>query len=233
VRCAPIRSVPSFADDLCSGAEIRPCKAVRYALNHASRQPRLPHTLSGRGRSSGVEHNLAKVGVVSSNLIARSNLLQKNKGFWRRQRRARIPGERVGERGHKKGPWHRPRPGVKFQSERQERARTQDETRLFPSWDTSASATRHARRDRSARGCMHAQRSCAATPMQNGCFGADVVRILNMLPERWLTTGPNPDTPPQTRRRCRLYRALCTSGRYTSLRRDVGSSLVRDDMINA
>jgi hypothetical protein len=26
-----------------------------------------------RGRSSGVEHNLAKVGVVSSNLIARSN----------------------------------------------------------------------------------------------------------------------------------------------------------------
>ena len=25
-----------------------------------------------RGRSSGVEHNLAKVGVVSSNLIARS-----------------------------------------------------------------------------------------------------------------------------------------------------------------
>lgn len=27
-----------------------------------------------RGRSSGVEHNLAKVGVVSSNLIARSNI---------------------------------------------------------------------------------------------------------------------------------------------------------------
>ena len=30
------------------------------------------HTHSGRGRSSGVEHNLAKVGVESSNLFARS-----------------------------------------------------------------------------------------------------------------------------------------------------------------
>jgi hypothetical protein len=30
-----------------------------------------PHS-EGGGRSSGVEHNLAKVGVVSSNLIARS-----------------------------------------------------------------------------------------------------------------------------------------------------------------
>ena len=31
-----------------------------------------------RGRSSGVEHNLAKVGVVSSNLIARSNFSKIN-----------------------------------------------------------------------------------------------------------------------------------------------------------
>jgi hypothetical protein len=30
----------------------------------------------GCGRSSGVEHNLAKVGVVSSNLIARSKFSQ-------------------------------------------------------------------------------------------------------------------------------------------------------------
>ncbi len=29
-----------------------------------------------RGRSSGVEHNLAKVGVVSSNLIARSTSVE-------------------------------------------------------------------------------------------------------------------------------------------------------------
>ena len=35
---------------------------------------RFKHQLTqGRGRSSGVEHNLAKVRVVSSNLIARSN----------------------------------------------------------------------------------------------------------------------------------------------------------------
>ena len=32
----------------------------------------------GRGRSSGVEHNLAKVGVVSSNLIARSKIFKYN-----------------------------------------------------------------------------------------------------------------------------------------------------------
>jgi hypothetical protein len=34
-----------------------------------------------RGRSSGVERNLAKVEVVSSNLIARSNSLIKNSWF--------------------------------------------------------------------------------------------------------------------------------------------------------
>ena len=36
------------------------------------------YTASGRGRSSGVEHNLAKVRVVSSNLIARSIKPQEN-----------------------------------------------------------------------------------------------------------------------------------------------------------
>ena len=36
------------------------------------RRPQAPPT-PGCGRSSGVEHNLAKVGVVSSNLIARSS----------------------------------------------------------------------------------------------------------------------------------------------------------------
>jgi hypothetical protein len=33
----------------------------------------VPSALPDRGRSSGVEHNLAKVGVVGSNPIARSN----------------------------------------------------------------------------------------------------------------------------------------------------------------
>ena len=37
-----------------------------------------PYPNTGCGRSSGVEHNLAKVGVVSSNLIARSNIKQLN-----------------------------------------------------------------------------------------------------------------------------------------------------------
>ena len=37
------------------------------------------HRFWMRGRSSGVEHNLAKVGVVSSNLIARSILILSDK----------------------------------------------------------------------------------------------------------------------------------------------------------
>ena len=37
-----------------------------------------PRILNGCGRSSGVEHNLAKVRVVSSNLIARSKKITEN-----------------------------------------------------------------------------------------------------------------------------------------------------------
>ncbi len=51
-----------------------------------------------RGRSSGVEHNLAKVGVVSSNLIARSRfsyrnraLIAQNARFWDVRARAVAP----------------------------------------------------------------------------------------------------------------------------------------------
>ncbi len=40
----------------------------------AINRPRAGHAARERGRSSGVEHNLAKVGVVSSNLIARSSI---------------------------------------------------------------------------------------------------------------------------------------------------------------
>ncbi len=47
----------------------------KYAQSHgASRADRAIVS----GRSSGVEHNLAKVGVVSSNLIARSNFSKRS-----------------------------------------------------------------------------------------------------------------------------------------------------------
>ena len=52
----------------------------------------------GRGRSSGVEHNLAKVRVVSSNLIARSiyndeksDLLTGKVAFFRARHRGAVP----------------------------------------------------------------------------------------------------------------------------------------------
>ena len=50
---------------------IRGCKTTRFA--RYTPPCRLSRDGTERGRSSGVEHNLAKVGVVSSNLIARSN----------------------------------------------------------------------------------------------------------------------------------------------------------------
>ena len=47
--------------------------AIEKTLRHIHRAVATRLSRSS-GRSSGVEHNLAKVGVVSSNLIARSNI---------------------------------------------------------------------------------------------------------------------------------------------------------------
>ena len=52
------------------------------ALNHAFSAGLLPSDNSGCGRSSVVEHNLAKVGVESSNLFARSRIKYENKVLW-------------------------------------------------------------------------------------------------------------------------------------------------------
>ncbi len=41
----------------------------------------IPMSQPPSGRSSGVEHNLAKVGVESSNLFARSSFSKQNHGF--------------------------------------------------------------------------------------------------------------------------------------------------------
>jgi hypothetical protein len=41
----------------------------------------MDRSLIGRGRSSGVEHNLAKVGVVGSNPIARSKINKINQSL--------------------------------------------------------------------------------------------------------------------------------------------------------
>ena len=46
--------------------------AFHFCLGHMCGQQRKAAFTSGCGRSSGVERNLAKVDVVSSNLIARS-----------------------------------------------------------------------------------------------------------------------------------------------------------------
>ncbi len=55
-----------------------PARAAFFSLAAPGRHRYHPLT-QGRGRSSGVEHNLAKVGVVSSNLIARSKKVMKHR----------------------------------------------------------------------------------------------------------------------------------------------------------
>ena len=53
---------------------------VRLEINYVNKNKRLKH-FGARGCSSVVEHNLAKVGVVSSNLITRSNRRSKRRLF--------------------------------------------------------------------------------------------------------------------------------------------------------
>jgi hypothetical protein len=52
---------------------------VIFPLQVAGLFNKSPLTETECGRSSGVEHNLAKVRVVSSNLIARSSLVAQSK----------------------------------------------------------------------------------------------------------------------------------------------------------
>ena len=77
-------------------AAIRGCKTLRFA--RYTPPCRLSRDGTERGRSSGVEHNLAKVGVVSSNLIARSNFSQADA-----QKRSFPFGENGGPFGEKPG----------------------------------------------------------------------------------------------------------------------------------
>ena len=60
---------------LCAERKIEACAIFPLAALRHYGYLRLTH---GRGRSSGVEHYLAKVRVVSSNLIARSNFFKTN-----------------------------------------------------------------------------------------------------------------------------------------------------------
>ena len=57
---------------ICVDARFLDCSQI-FTLEAPVRFPYVHLTQNGCGRSSGVEHNLAKVRVVSSNLIARSN----------------------------------------------------------------------------------------------------------------------------------------------------------------
>ena len=63
----------SSAHPIANSAARPTCQTPVFLLNtrHRPAHP-APATTIASGRSSGVEHNLAKVGVVSSNLIARS-----------------------------------------------------------------------------------------------------------------------------------------------------------------